>query len=114
MEDIKLTKDAASLLKRLHAAYKKRVKDGQTKQMAVIFGGPSDIQQEIRSKWSLADTEYACGQLCTAGLLDSLPGDDETAMIWLTAKGIAYAEGEIAGVLKAAWDLIKELLHFAP
>lgn len=114
MNEIVITKDAASLFKQLYALYKKRIKSGQPKREAAIFGDPSDIQKEIRSKRSLEDIEDACLILHNANLLQCLAGDDTLQLIWLSDLGIAYAENRSAGAIAAIWNVIKELLHFIP
>lgn len=114
MSEIIITKDAASLLKSMYRAYKKRIRNGTPKQEAAIFGDPSDIQQEINGNWSLADIGDACEELCGADLLHCLPGDDGIQMAILSQAGIAYAEGQATGALKSIWDILKALLSFIP
>lgn len=114
MSEIKITKDAASLLMAAHKQYKKRRTKGEPKQEAVTLGDPSNIRQEIMLEWSLEDIEDACWELCRAGLFECLPGDNSLQMVWLANQGIAYAEDRQAGVLKTIWDCIKELLAFIP
>ena len=114
MSENTITKDAASLLSAIHRAYKKRKRRGQPKQIAVILGDSSDIQQEIMSQWSLEDINDACWELHEAGLLECLLGDDSVQMAILTNAGITYSEGRMAGIMKSIWSLLKELLPFIP
>ena len=112
MNEIVITKDAASLFRQLYALYKKRIKSGQPKREAAIFGDPSDIQKEIRSKRSLADIEDACCELDTVGLLQCVYGDDILQIAILTRPGIAYAEEMASSVFRSAVNLIREILPF--
>ena len=112
MEEIKLTKNAAYLLTAIHKSYKKRKKAGESKLNAVIFGSPSDIREEIRSKRSLEDIEDACWELYDAKLLDGIPAENSLEMLALSNTGIVYEENRSAGVLKRILGIIKELLPF--
>ena len=112
MAEIKLTKNAASLLKAIHKAYKDRVKEGINMQEACILGGPSDIQKEIRSRRSLEDIEDACCELDTVGLLQCVYGEDILQIAILTRPGIAYAEEMASSAFRSAINLIKEILPF--
>lgn len=112
MQEIEITKEAASLLHSLHKSYKKRIRKGMLRQEAALFGDPSDILKEISSDRSLGDIEDACWELYDAELIHGTPGDDKLLCISLTKLGIIHAQAKAAGAIKSAWAFIKDLLPF--
>lgn len=114
MDEIHLSKNASFLLRALHKFYKKKCKRGENKETARIFSGSDEIQNCIMPEWSFSDISDACWELHNAGLLYCLLGDDGVEMALLTSEGIAYAENRFVGLLKAAWNLLKEIIPFIP
>lgn len=96
MNEISLTKNAATVLKKLYDQYKARVRKGMSNSEAADFGDSKAIHRQYFPKWEFEDLDAACAELLRAKLLSGFRADGYVFCATLSDDGIAFSENNVA------------------
>ncbi|NLT98361.1 MAG: hypothetical protein GXW96_09485 [Christensenellaceae bacterium] len=86
-----LSRDADALICVLYNSYLQRIKQGEKRSSAVLFGGSESIQSEIPN-WDTDRIDEACRELDRNNYLTCVYGDDVVVEAALTSDAIVYME----------------------
>lgn len=118
MDEISLTANAATVLKRLCKQYKKRLKDGASKSEAADFDSSKVIHAEFFPKWDFEDVDAACSELLRGGMLCGFRADGYVYCAVLSDAAIAFSENRASKnasrFVGSVLDLIQAIRSLLP
>lgn len=114
MDDIRLTNRGRVLLDELFQEYTRRENQDIPRFQARLFGGADAIQRDLLQTWREDDIQDVCAELADNEMIEIITGDDDVLMLWLTDRGIAWAQTSGARKWAAFWETIGKIRSLLP
>lgn len=111
MGDVKLTKNAKTVLKKLCSQYEKRIRNGMSKSEAADFDDSKNVHKELFPKWAFDDVDSACLELLNAELLTGLRADGYVYRVYLSNAGIEFNRGLGSKTASKLFECVLELVQ---
>jgi len=112
--DVKLTKEADSLLCLLYKSYLEKRENGIPKTQAKLFGSSLEIQQSLITKMNPEDVDETCWELGRLGMLNIQKGDNIAYFNILTDQAIVYMENRFKGKVSEVLDYLGKIKAAIP
>lgn len=109
-----LTKDAKKLLRLMYKEYRKRIKNGVSKDRAMKFGSSYTLKELFGLEESISDISATCEELTKYGFIRSAKENESRIWIRLEPLGIAVMEKTPSRIFHKIWKAILGIRNLLP
>ena len=109
-----LTKDAKKLLRIMYKEYRKRIKNGVSKDRAMKFESSYALKEVFGLEESILDISTTCDELTKYGFIRSTKENESRIWIRLEPLGIAVMEKTPSRIFHKIWKAIQGVRSLLP
>lgn len=110
MSDVKLSKDADTLICLIYKYYLELCGTGIPKSKAKFLGSSHEIHENIIPEWNFDDVDSTCNELGKNQLLDISPYNNICGIVNLSDNGIVYMENRFSDKIEKVVDYISKFI----
>ena len=109
MDKLKISKSSKQILYTMYKEYLQRIKNGDSKQSAKIFGSSKEIRRQLFPDLRAIDVLEDLGELARNKLVSGPPADDDFYFCALTDLAIYELENRFKNGLREVVDFLLKL-----